>query len=262
MDIKPHAQQQQLGQPPGQEQSGAGKHKRNPFCSRCRNHGHSQPVKGHKRHCAYRLCRCEGCKLVQDRQIISAKQIKLRRYQKQDEEFGRRPEISPPVLAGPEPDAPTPLSLASSSAQQLVVAATKKLMASARIRPAELLAGAGVGPAARPLLGQAPTSSSLSPAAHFGPFGHYLVGGGQSNSSLSPPMLGAGPTVPSPAEQVALVDEIHQAHGPLAIYAFYRAENYDQHKLRTLIELYRDAFHELLQRTGNKPLDLTSPIVD
>lgn len=74
------------------------KPKRNPFCSRCRNHGKSAQVKGHKRHCEYRDCQCEGCKLVECRQIVSAAQIKRRRYQKQDEESGRRIEISPPVL--------------------------------------------------------------------------------------------------------------------------------------------------------------------
>lgn len=74
------------------------KPKRNPFCSRCRNHGKSAQVKGHKRHCEYRDCQCEGCKLVECRQIVSASQIKLRRYQKQDEECGRRIEVSPPVL--------------------------------------------------------------------------------------------------------------------------------------------------------------------
>lgn len=75
------------------------KSKRNPFCSRCRNHGKSAQVKGHKRHCEYRDCQCEGCKLVEWRQLVSAAQIRRRRNQKQDEECGRTIEVSSPVLA-------------------------------------------------------------------------------------------------------------------------------------------------------------------
>lgn len=83
------------------QQSGSNKSKRNPFCSRCRNHGKSAQVKGHKRHCEYRQCQCYGCKLVEQRQLISAQQIRMRRNQKQDEEYGRRIDISPPVLSRP-----------------------------------------------------------------------------------------------------------------------------------------------------------------
>lgn len=88
-----------------QAESDSDKPKRNPFCSRCRNHGKKAQVKGHKRHCEYRNCQCKGCKLVECRQLISAAQIKSRRDQKQDEECGRRIEISPPVLVrAPETD--------------------------------------------------------------------------------------------------------------------------------------------------------------
>lgn len=85
-------------------QSNGEKPKRNPFCSRCRNHGKSAQVKGHKRHCEYRKCQCEGCKLVECRQIVSAAQIKRRRYQKQDEECGHRIEVSPPKLVSDSRD--------------------------------------------------------------------------------------------------------------------------------------------------------------
>lgn len=94
--------------------------KRNPFCSRCRNHGKSIQVKGHKRHCEYRECKCEGCFDVECRQIISARQIKRRRDQKQDEECGRRIEISPPVLRREkciDPIALTPETLRSRSSE-------------------------------------------------------------------------------------------------------------------------------------------------
>lgn len=91
-------EQQQQSQQQQQQTGDTNRPKRNPFCSRCRNHGKSAQVKGHKRHCEYRDCQCEGCKLVECRQIVSAAQIKRRRYQKQDEECGRRIEVSPPIL--------------------------------------------------------------------------------------------------------------------------------------------------------------------
>lgn len=80
------------------QQADSDKLKRRPFCSRCRNHGKIAHVRGHKRRCEFRACQCDGCQLVECRQLVSAAQIKRRRDMKQDEECGRKTEVTPPVL--------------------------------------------------------------------------------------------------------------------------------------------------------------------
>ncbi|KHN78466.1 Protein male abnormal 3, partial [Toxocara canis] len=72
-----------------------GKKIRDPKCALCSAHGNKQPLRGHKKaQCPFLKCGCHLCGLVENRRILMARQIKLRRDQQKQRKAQLMPNTS------------------------------------------------------------------------------------------------------------------------------------------------------------------------
>lgn len=83
-------------------QSSNGEVRKDQMCSRCRNHGAVQLLRGHKNVCVYINCICGKCEITKKRREIMAKQIKDYRNCKSSECSESSPETVEPLEPIPD----------------------------------------------------------------------------------------------------------------------------------------------------------------
>ncbi|UMM15573.1 hypothetical protein L5515_012964 [Caenorhabditis briggsae] len=94
-----------------------GKRVRDPHCARCSAHGVLVPLRGHKRTmCQFVTCTCTLCALVENRRMLMAAQIKLRRSQQKSRD-GKEPKTK----KGRKPRGITPINMENMNGIMMVV---------------------------------------------------------------------------------------------------------------------------------------------
>lgn len=76
----------------------SGEVRKDQLCSRCRNHGQNQLLRGHKNACPFANCICEKCEITVKRREIMAKQIKDYRSLKVSDESMSSQDLEPTIV--------------------------------------------------------------------------------------------------------------------------------------------------------------------
>ncbi|KAE9555805.1 hypothetical protein FO519_001019 [Halicephalobus sp. NKZ332] len=114
-----------------EESTTEGKRIRSPKCARCSAHGKKQALRGHKKIlCPFNKCTCDLCGLVESRRMLMARQIRIRRNQRKQQDKTSQnespdnsaaknlpplPKLNPLLISKPPLAKPTPIHVSDSS---------------------------------------------------------------------------------------------------------------------------------------------------
>lgn len=93
-DVKPQSDEKETIKKTVCKKKNKGEVRREQMCSRCRNHGVIQLLRGHKNICTFVNCICDKCEITKKRREIMAKQIKDYRNLKSSDSSISSPEVT------------------------------------------------------------------------------------------------------------------------------------------------------------------------